>query len=620
MHAINIYRDKYRQSYYNDKHQDATVIQARATYIAVMDELALRQPLWLQMRTDGVEFVSMKCRLPSDGVLVHYYEDAAGTKMVELHVDLDDSFDARRAALPLGGKFSVRFPGVGQTPEDSALGHPPPNLPAPGIDSAAPRVPFNPPPDPEEAEVEGDQAAHQAPQLQMPSISEVNKMKVIELKNHLNALNIPSDGLKADLRHRLAAAVREAAARTQRAAAAAEEIGAEDDDSGGEEYKVKKIRARRVVTHLVDDLNFDVVEYEVEWDWPDEQDPTQNEVTWEKESNLTNAVEALHEFLASQPKTPGCKFGHIVGVCRCARPLIHVGQDESIFKAYQCSSYQWVVQGVRGLRKKTDGPGEMVSGFKDELRGFGHPLAPQELAALNSFRKARGRDPLTTSPAVRFLSYGKNKDGYWKYDNFAEQVEDLLDMYESVHPNAQVLLEVDWSSGHAKHREDALNVSTMSVNIGGKQAIPHPSKMVRGCLGEGATLKEGELQYFYFRSAEERRDTGAIDGQPDPPPFFKPNLAPAEYIGLAKGKKQVLHERGLWVPGMVERVDDDDPKGRDRALSMDHVLGQCPDFYNETGALQTLVELRGHILVMSPKGHCELAGEQRAFLPCLSAC
>ena len=39
-------------------------------------------------------------------------------------------------------------------------------------------------------------------------------------------------------------------------------------------------------------------------------------------------------------------------------------QDESIFKAYQKSLYQWVVHGIRGLRKKTDGPGEMVSGLR----------------------------------------------------------------------------------------------------------------------------------------------------------------------------------------------------------------------------------------------------------------
>lgn len=224
-------------------------------------------------------------------------------------------------------------------------------------------------------------------------------------------------------------------------------------------------------------------------------------------------------------------------VCRCALPLIHCGQDESIFKAYQKSAYQYVVQGVRGLRKKTDGPGEMVSGFKDELRGFGHPLTAEELTTLNAFRSARGRDPLTSSPAVRFLSYGKNKDGYWKYENFAEQVEDVLDMYESLYPTAQVLVEVDWSSGHSKHREDALTVSSMSVTYGGKQSIPHASKMVEGCLGESATLREGEIQYFYFRSAEERRDAGATDGQPDAPPFYKPGLSSDEYVGLAKGQE-----------------------------------------------------------------------------------
>ena len=44
-------------------------------------------------------------------------------------------------------------------------------------------------------------------------------------------------------------------------------------------------------------------------------------------------------------------------------------------------------------------------------------------------------------------------------------------------------------------------------------------------------------------------------------------------------------------------------------MSMNYVLGKCEDFRNEKGALQTLVEARGHILVMSPKGHCELAGQ-----------
>ena len=39
------------------------------------------------------------------------------------------------------------------------------------------------------------------------------------------------------------------------------------------------------------------------------------------------------------------------------------------------------------------------------------------------------------------------------------------------------------------------------------------------------------------------------------------------------------------------------------------MLSNCEDFRHEKGALQSLVEARGHVLVMSPKGHCELAGQ-----------
>ena len=132
-------------------------------------------------------------------------------------------------------------------------------------------------------------------------------------------------------------------------------------------------------------------------------------------------------------------------------------------------------------------------------------------------------------------------------------------MYEALYPGAQILVEVDWSSGHSKHREDALNVHAMAVNFGGKQPIPHSSEMVEGCLGEGATLKVGELQYFYFRDAEARTNDGATDGKPDPPPFYKPDLSPDEYVGKAKGKKQILYERGLYKAGMVEKINEDAP-------------------------------------------------------------
>ena len=59
---------------------------------------------------------------------------------------------------------------------------------------------------------------------------------------------------------------------------------------------------------------------------------------------------------------------------------------------------------------------------------------------------------------------------------------------------------------------------------------------------------------------------------------------------------------------MVEKVAADD-QTRDESFSVDHVLSTCPDFANEISALAELVYRAGHLLTLSPKGHCECAGE-----------
>lgn len=47
-----------------------------------------------------------------------------------------------------------------------------------------------------------------------------------------------------------------------------------------------------------------------------------------------------------------------------------MGQDECIPKAYLREGKEWVVRSV-GHVTKTEGPGIMVFGFQDEIRGFG---------------------------------------------------------------------------------------------------------------------------------------------------------------------------------------------------------------------------------------------------------
>jgi len=287
-------------------------------------------------------------------------------------------------------------------------------------------------------------------------------------------------------------------------------------------------------------------------------------------------------------------------------PLLRVGQDECIFKQFLMSNRAWTVEGYRGLRKKTEGQGVMISGFVDELRGFGLPMTTDELQRVDVERRARyGEDtlPLKASPGVYFLEYGKNKDGYWTVVDAAKQLEVCVDCYECVYPGYQIDFKFDYSSGHTAHRDGCLCALKMNVGYGGKQPIPHASRMTEACLGpvDKRKLNPGDMQYFFFR---DRDETGT--GRPDPPPWYAPHLRPEEYVGKAKGMKQVLWERGLWKEGMVGSIDEDDE--RDQSFSMTYVLSECEDFRNEVTLLEEIAWRRGHIVSFTPKGHCELAG------------
>ena len=94
---------------------------------------------------------------------------------------------------------------------------------------------------------------------------------------------------------------------------------------------------------------------------------------------------------------------------------------------------------------------------------------------MNAFREKRGRPPLAGSPGVRFLNYGKNREGYWGCANMAEQLTDMMDAHEALHNDWQVIFEVDWSSGHAAYSPGSLNVNTMGVFYGGTQQVPRDS-------------------------------------------------------------------------------------------------------------------------------------------------
>ena len=73
-------------------------------------------------------------------------------------------------------------------------------------------------------------------------------------------------------------------------------------------------------------------------------------------------------------------------------------------------------------------------------------------------------------------------------------------------------------------------------------------------------------------------------------------------MGQPKRIKQILYERGLWRAGMKLTHKTNE------ALDATKRLQACPDFRDEKGMVQTLVEKRGGRFLLTPKYHCELAG------------
>lgn len=183
---------------------------------------------------------------------------------------------------------------------------------------------------------------------------------------------------------------------------------------------------------------------------------------------------------------------------------------------------------MRGLREKTEGPGIMVSGFQDEIRGFGFAMTEAELLCVNTFRATQKRKPIEASPGLRYLDYGKNKEGYWNFDMFDVQCVDIMDCFEVLYPQRQLVMEVDHSAGHAKYREDGLYVGNINVKWGGAKGGgmrntkvtesclgPHDALMIRNGKAYDCRLKPGDVQRFTFQPG-------------DPPPFYELDAHPKD--------------------------------------------------------------------------------------------
>ena len=228
--------------------------------------------------------------------------------------------------------------------------------------------------------------------------------------------------------------------------------------------------------------------------------------------------------------------------------------DESTFQANDDQSLQWGQKDEKIMKPKSKGAGIMVSDFIDEHNGF-LVLTEEE------YLRAKQSSSTIKRYARAYLEYGEHREGYWNRDQMMKQMERAVEIAEVKYPKPDGWRHVwifDHSSCHNAMADDALDVTKMNVNPGGAQ------RKMRD------TVWQGQVQKMTFN------------------------------LGIAKGMRKVLEERGVNTVGMV-------------ADQMRKILAEHDDFKNEKSLLEHFLIDRGHIPVFLPKFHPELNPIERVW-------
>ena len=155
------------------------------------------------------------------------------------------------------------------------------------------------------------------------------------------------------------------------------------------------------------------------------------------------------------------------------------------------------------MQPKGLGEGIMISGFVDSYRGYGCSLTNEELTDVNQCLIRKGLPTITASPGHFPFKHGKNREGYWTGAHFSHQLNSILAVYETLHPDLQVVIEIDQSSCHLKKPEDGHYASGLNVGPGGREMKPSPP-LTQECLGPGRKIVNiGDIQYYKYKADTE---------------------------------------------------------------------------------------------------------------------
>ncbi len=179
---------------------------------------------------------------------------------------------------------------------------------------------------------------------------------------------------------------------------------------------------------------------------------------------------------------------------QCDKPLIYIVHDETTLYANNASKIIWIdsEESESTIRPKSNGKSLMISGFMCACHGF----------ICKNIDGNIKRSYKTIKP-------GKQRDGYWTNENLVEQLEEVIPLFKSVHPECELLFAFDNSQNHHAKAADALVASRLNKSDGGVgvKVMSEGKKVAKGVqkiLTERINLKEGKFFLAPFALPELR--------------------------------------------------------------------------------------------------------------------
>ena len=268
------------------------------------------------------------------------------------------------------------------------------------------------------------------------------------------------------------------------------------------------------------------------------------------------------------------------------KQIVMVTHDESTFYANDARQQIWLVQGETVLQKKTPGQSIMVSEFQCPCHG--------------TMRQSPG----WTSRIL--FEAGGNREKWWTHQHMVQQLEDdVIPIFELLHPGCQALFIFDQSSNHNAYVSDALRVTGIRKDpelcgVADDEHCNNHKYRDGYYIYPNAGERIQQSMYVQYAENVKKRKRGATIVTSD-----KHNVC------YFKGVKLILEERGLWFdhdphrPGKKWRMDCTADAKDDNKCCARHLLASQPDFCEQKTALCEVVENAGHIFELYPKYHCE---------------